>query len=69
MLRTGQLIHPASHPASQRRRGLPYRGPWRLPGPDSHRLTALNLSIGYLMTTSLSSWRPIVWAHANTCSQ
>ncbi len=28
-------------------RGLPYRGPWRLPGPDSHRLAAVSLSLGY----------------------
>jgi hypothetical protein len=25
-------------------RGLDYRGPWRLPGPDLHRLAALSLS-------------------------
>jgi hypothetical protein len=49
-------------------RGLPYRGPWRLPGPDSHRLAALSLATSYVMTTSLSSWRPICWAHQNTCS-
>jgi hypothetical protein len=28
-------------------RGIHYRGPWRLPGPDSHRLVALSLSIGF----------------------
>ena len=46
-------------------RGLYYRGPWRLPGPDSHRLAALSLSIGYVTTTSTSllSWRPISWTH------
>src|SRR5208282_2875768 len=46
-------------------RGLCYRGPWRLPGPDSHRLAALSLSIGYVITTSTSllSWRPIFWTH------
>lgn len=46
-------------------RGLCYRGPWRLPGPDSHRLAALSLSIGYVTTTSTSllSWRPISWTH------
>ena len=46
-------------------RGLHYRGPWRLPGPDSHRQAALSLSIGYVITTSTSllSWRPIFWTH------
>ena len=29
-----------------RARGLRYRGPWRLPGPDLHRLAALSLSLG-----------------------
>src|SRR5271157_5765229 len=49
-------------------RGLHYRGPWRLPGPDSHRLAALSLSIGYVITTSTSllSWRPISWTHPQT---
>ena len=46
-------------------RGLRYRGPWRLPGPDSHRLAALSLSIGYVITTSTPTlpWRPIFWTH------
>jgi hypothetical protein len=46
-------------------RGHCYRGPWRLPGPDSHRLAALSLSIGYVITTSTSllSWRPTSWTH------
>jgi hypothetical protein len=44
-------------------RGLRYRGPWRLPGPDLHRLAALSLSLGYVTTTSLSSWRPNCWTH------
>jgi len=44
-------------------RGLHYRGPRRLPGPDSHRLAALNLSLSYVTLTSLSSWRPNCWAH------
>jgi len=34
-----------------RNRGLHYRGPWRLPGPDSHRLAAANLAPGYVMTS------------------
>lgn len=64
-LRTGQLLHPASHAASRRRTGPHYRGPWRLPGPDFHRLVALSLSSGYVTTTSLSSLRPLCWAHRN----
>ena len=50
-------------------RGLHYRGPWRLPEPDFHRLAALSLTSGYVTTTSLSSWRPLRWAHSNICSQ
>src|SRR5439155_24702907 len=38
-------------------RGLRYRGPRRLPGPDSHRQAALNLSLPYVMSTIPSSWR------------
>jgi hypothetical protein len=46
MLRTGQLLapHKRDFVAPLRRRPLDrrrepcYRGPWRLPGPDSHRL-------------------------------
>ena len=44
-------------------RGPHYRGPWRLPEPDSHRLAALSLSLGYVTTTSLLSWRPSCWTH------
>ena len=49
-----------------RRREPHYQGPWRLPGPDSHRLAALSLSLGYVITTSLSSWRPSCWTHDGT---
>jgi hypothetical protein len=45
-------------------RGPHYRGPWRLPGPDSHRLAALSLSLSYVTTTSMSSWRPSCWTHS-----
>ena len=31
-----------------RRRGPRYRGPWRLPGPDFHRLATVSLSFGYV---------------------
>jgi hypothetical protein len=43
-------------------RGLRYRGPWRLPGPDSHRLAAVSLSLGYAADL-LSLWRPNCWTH------
>lgn len=54
-------IHPRDHA-----RGPHYRGPWRLPGPDFHRLAAVSLSSGYVTTTSLSSWRPDCWTHPPT---
>ena len=34
-----------------RSRGLRYRGPWHLPGPDSHRLATASLSPGYAIAT------------------
>ena len=34
-----------------RRPELHYRGPLRLPGPDSYRLAVLSLSLGYVITT------------------
>src|SRR6266545_3833509 len=43
-----------------RRREPCYRGPWRLPGPDSHRLAAVSLSLGYAADL-LSLWRPNYW--------
>jgi DDE domain len=33
--------------------GTSYRGPWRLPGPDAHRLAALSLSLGYTTNSFL----------------
>lgn len=55
MLRTGRLLaphtrglcHSASTHRSLRTPGISYRGPWRLPEPDSHRLVVLNFSLGY----------------------
>src|SRR5271167_661470 len=41
-----------------RPRGLDYRGPWRLPGPDLHRLVVVSFSLGYVMVAPLHSWRP-----------
>src|SRR5215204_1363533 len=40
--------------ALARRRECCYRGPWRLPGPDSHRLAAVSLSLGYVVVLLLS---------------
>src|SRR4029453_3060874 len=65
MLRTGQL-HRAPPPRRElpRRRGPRSRGPWRLPGPDSHRLAAVSLSLGYTVTSSFRSLRrPSCWTH------
>jgi len=58
----GRLFHPASHPASRPRTGT------SLPGtlasrPDSHRLAAVSLSLGYAVFLLLSLWRPNCWTH------
>jgi hypothetical protein len=61
MLRTGHLLAPqkwglrrsASTLGSLRTPGTSYRGPWRLPGPDSHRPAALSLSFGYTTNSFL----------------
>ena len=73
MLRTGQLpsprwdvVAPLRRRDLARRREPRYRGPWRLPGPDSHRLAALSLSLGYVMSTSLLTGRPSCWTHTST---
>ena len=62
MLRTGQSpaplwdgLPPLRPRALTRRRECCYRGPWRLPGPDSHRLAAVSLSLGYVVVPS-SRW-------------
>lgn len=49
-------------------RGLRYRGPGRLPGPDSHRQAVLPLRLSYTITTSSSIWRPSLWAHSGVLS-
>src|SRR5215211_5319101 len=65
MLRTGQLHRaPPRRRDLARRRGPRYRGPWRLPGPDSHRLAAVSLSLGYTVASSFRSLRrPSCWTH------
>jgi len=73
MLRTGRL--PAPHGGGlppprprglARRRECCYRGPWRLPGPDSHRLAAVSLSLGYVVAPSFrwSSAPELLDAHS-----
>src|SRR5215212_12185225 len=73
MLRTGRL--PAPHGGGlpplrprdlARRRECCYRGPWRLPGPDSHRLAAVSLSLGYVVVPSFrwSSAPELLDAHS-----
>lgn len=53
MLRTEQLRHPARTRPLGHARGCCYRGPWRLPEPDSHRLAALGLPLGYISSSFL----------------
>src|SRR6266581_4777414 len=72
MLRTGQLLAPIRDVVAPlrrrdlaRRREPRYQGPWRLPGPDSHRLAAMSLSLGYAVFL-LSLWRPNCWTHAGS---
>lgn len=45
--------------------GVSYRGPWRLPGPDLHRLATLNLTSGYIVHISSElGGRPDCWTYA-----
>ena len=70
MLRTGQspaplrggLPPPRRRDLAQRRE-CRYRGPWRLPGPDSHRLAAVSLALGYTSLPLSSLRRPSYWTH------
>ena len=72
MLRTGQLPAPSCRDfvAPLRRRDLSrrwepcYRGPWRLLGPDSHRLLNESVSPSYAIGNS-SLRRPSCWTHNN----
>jgi hypothetical protein len=67
MLRTGQLRRAPPRPRDlARHRGPRYRGPWRLPGPDSHRLAAVSLSLGYVVVPSFrcSSAPELLDAHS-----
>src|SRR6266508_4759587 len=52
--RTGGGLPPPRRRDLARRRECCYWGPWRLPGPDSHRLAAVSLSLGYLVVLLLS---------------
>ena len=49
--------------------GTSLPGPWHLPGPDSPRPAALSLSLSYVTTTSLSSWRPNCWTHPSAAGR
>src|SRR5215218_10256701 len=70
MLRTGQLRRAPPRPRDlARRRGPRYRGPWRLPGPDSHRLAAVSLALGYTSLLLSSLRRPSYWTHIPTESR
>jgi hypothetical protein len=56
-------LRPASTPGSRPTPGPHYRGPWHLPGPDSHRLAAASLSLGYTLVPPSSLRRPSYWTH------
>jgi hypothetical protein len=64
--RTGGGLPPPRHRDLARRRECCYRGPWRLPGPDSHRLAAVSLSLGYVLVPSFrwSSAPELLDAHS-----
>src|SRR5215211_3764827 len=64
--RTGGGLPPPRHRDLARRRECCYRGPWRLPGPDSHRLAAVSLSLGYVVVPSFrySSAPELLDAHS-----
>jgi hypothetical protein len=64
--RTGGGLPPPRPRALTRRRECCYRGPWRLPGPDSHRLAAVSLSLGYVVVPSFrwSSAPELLDAHS-----
>ena len=49
---TGTLLLRFDGGVLTRRREPRYRGPWRLPGPDSHRLATVSLSLGYAIAPS-----------------
>jgi hypothetical protein len=46
------FVAPLRRRTLTRRREPRYRGPWRLPGPDSHRLATVSLSLGYAIAPS-----------------
>ena len=65
MLRTGQLFHPASNPASRPRTGASLPGTLASPRTGLAPAGCPQLSLGYVITTrtSLLSWRPSCWTH------
>jgi hypothetical protein len=57
--------HSTSTPPFRATPGVSYRGPWRLPGPDFHRLAILSLSSGYIVhIPSELGRRPDCWTYA-----
>ena len=74
MLRTGHspppqrgVVAPLRRRPLDRRREPRYQGPWRLPGPDSHRLAALNLSLGlrHIIKPPMTGV-PSCWTHTSS---
>src|SRR6266571_2490648 len=49
------FVAPLRRRALTRRREPCYQGPWRLPRPDSHRLAAVSLPLGYAINLLSSS--------------
>jgi hypothetical protein len=49
------FVTPLRPTTSRSQPGVSYQGPWRLPGPDLHRQAALNLSLGYVISSVVSS--------------
>jgi hypothetical protein len=76
MLRAGRLLPPQglSTPRFDAGRFPPtpaacYQAPWRLPGPDFHRLADTRLCAGQLISTPpLIDMCPRRWAHENAAS-
>src|ERR1700759_4217977 len=65
MLRTGQSLHPASHPASRRRTGASLPGTLASPGTGLTPAGCPELVDRLRITNAM---RPISWAQTNVCS-
>ena len=66
MLRTGQLLHPASIPASQPDPEASLPGTLMSPRTGLTPAGCRELALGYVMTAPLRSWRPNYWTHVDS---